>query len=48
MNLSRQEKIKLLRTLSELIKFGARKHLVVDLEPGLSKLKAWLKELELN
>lgn len=48
MNLSRKDKIKLLKTCIELIKFGARKHLIVEIHPGLEQLEHWLKELELN
>lgn len=48
MNLSRKEKIKLLKMCIELIKFGTRVKLVRDVEPGLSELEHWLKELELN
>ena len=48
MNLSRQRKIKLLKMCIELIKFGARVKLVRDIEPGLSELEAWIKEMELN
>ena len=48
MNLSRKEKIKLLKMCIELIKFGSRVQLVKDVQPGLSELEHWLKELELN
>ena len=48
MNLPRQKKIKLLKMCIDLIKFGAKNQWVIDIQPGLSELEHWLKELELN
>lgn len=48
MNLSRKDKIKLLKMCIELIKFGSKVQLVKDIHPGLEQLEHWLKELELN